>query len=177
MIFENRGIALDKGAEKSIRVNVLAKFNGGRRQVPSLRMAPMIDIIFLLLLFFLVTAKWRPDESFLPLKLPIVGAQTEEFGKPEPLVIYITATNTGCAVRIGGGNPVDIRDTAVEADFVVFMEELSRCIIEQRRFATDPIEIYCAANVKWEHLAKIYNLFYGAGLTDITFAMTEAVNE
>jgi biopolymer transport protein ExbD len=30
----------------------------------TLRMAPLIEIIFLLLIFFLVTANWRPKESF-----------------------------------------------------------------------------------------------------------------
>jgi len=39
------------------------------------------------------------------------------------------------------------------------------------------VEIICQPKVKWEYLAKIYNTFYGAGLTDITFAMTEQPKE
>jgi hypothetical protein len=43
---------------------------------------------------------------------------------------------------------------------------------QQKRFATDPIEIVCDGKVRWEQVVKIYNLLYGAGASDITFAMT-----
>jgi len=62
------------------------------RRIFSLRMAPMIDIIFLLLIFFLVAAKWRPAESFLPFKLPVGAAGNQAVVRPEPLVIEISAT-------------------------------------------------------------------------------------
>ncbi len=161
------------GESENIRGRVLAGLSVGRKRSPGLRMAPMIDIIFLLLIFFLVTAKWRPEESFLPFQLPTANAAHSQFGKAEPLVINISATIGGCKVRIGGAGAIEINDANIEADLVAMMEELSNCIIEQRRLASDPIEINCGPSVKWEHLAKIYNLFFGAGLTDITFAMTE----
>ena len=53
------------------------------------------------------------------------------------------------------------------------MEEIEKCLLAQKRYAADPIEIVCAPEVKWGHLAKIYNVFFGTGLTDITFRMTE----
>ena len=53
------------------------------------------------------------------------------------------------------------------------MEQTKQCLLEQKRYASDPVEIVCAAKVKWENLAKIYNVLYGMGLTDITFQMTE----
>jgi len=55
-------------------------------------MAPMIDMVFLLLIFFLVAAKWRPQEDFLPFQLPLAHAQEQRIGKPEPLMIHISAT-------------------------------------------------------------------------------------
>jgi len=139
----------------------------------SLRMAPMIDMIFLLLIFFLVAANWRPEESFLPFRLPTARAQGQRIVKPEPLLIHIRATQTGCQVQIGQRCTVQIEDQAIEADLVVLMEEISRTLSVQKRYAGDPIEIVCGPQVKWEHLAKMYNVFFGAGLSDITFAMTE----
>ena len=144
-----------------------------RRPVFTLRMAPMIDMIFLLLIFFLVAAKWRPPEDFLPFQLPAAQAQDISLAKPEPLEIYISATQSGCQVQIGQFPVVQIEDQAIEADLVTLMEQLRKNLVAQKRFASDPIEIVCQPQVKWQHLAKIYNVFFGAGLTDITFRMTE----
>ena len=145
----------------------------GRRSRFALRMAPMIDMIFLLLIFFLVAGKWRPQENFLPFKLPTAGADYHQFGRPEPLTIHIFATRSGCRVRIGQLHTVQIENETIAADLAVLMEKIHQILLDQKRFATDPIEVVCAPQVKWDHLAKIYNLFFGAGLTDITFQMTE----
>ena len=144
-----------------------------RRRIFSLRMAPMIDMIFLLLIFFLVAAKWRPQENFFPFKLPAAYAQHQRIGAPEPLIIYIFAAPTGCQVQIARLHTIQIENGSIEPDLATLMEKLRESIITQKRFATDPIEVICSPKVKWDYLAKIYNVFYGAGLTDITFRMTE----
>ena len=144
-----------------------------RRRPFTLRMAPMIDMVFLLLIFFLVAAKWRPQEDFLPFQLPLAQAQEQSIGKPEPLMIHIFATEAGCQVQIGQSDAVQIENQTIEVNLAVLMEKMKSSLLAQKRFATDPIEIICEPEVKWEHLAKIYNMFFGAGLTDITFQMTE----
>jgi len=136
-------------------------------------MAPMIDMIFLLLIFFLVTAKWRPQEEFLPFQLPGAQAQNGALGCPEAMEICISATPSGCEVRIGELHAVQIDNATIDANLAVLMEKMNECMLAQKRFAGDPVEIICGPDVKWEHLARIYNLFFGAGLTDITFRMTE----
>ena len=144
-----------------------------RRRYSTLRMAPMIDMIFLLLIFFLVSAKWRPEESFLVFQLPAAQAAEHRPGKPEPLLIHIFETETGCRVQIGHARTVQIENKTIEADLAVLMEKMRDCMLAQKRFVTDPVEIICEPKVKWDHLTKIYNLFSGAGLTDITLPMTE----
>ena len=139
----------------------------------SLRMAPMIDMIFLLLIFFLVAGKWRPEEDFLPLRLPTADARQQDFAKPEPLQIYIFASKTGCYVQIGEQQTVQIENEAIEANLAGLLQELRACMLAQKRYASDPVEIICAGQVKWEYIAKIYNMLFGAGLSDITFQMTE----
>jgi hypothetical protein len=118
-------------------------------------------------------AKWRPQEDFLPLRLSAAQAADRRIGKPEPLIVHISATQAGCRVLIGGLETVQIENENVEADLAVLLAKTRDCLLAQKRFADDPIEIVCGAGVKWDHLAKIYNMFFGAGLTDITFAMTE----
>jgi len=134
----------------------------------------MIDLIFLLLIFFILAVRWRPQENFLPLQLPVANAGTaiQPTVKPEPLSIQITPTNAGCRVQIGASYAVNIPSQNPEQGLASLMEQTRQCLLEQKRYATDPVEIICAAKVKWENLVKICNVLYGMGLTDITFQMT-----
>jgi biopolymer transport protein ExbD len=151
-------------------------FSGARRPVIGLRMAPMIDLIFLLLLFFLVAVRWRPKEEFLPLQLPVAaaGISAQTIVKPEPLLFQISPADAGCQVQIGVSHIVDIPAQNPEQGLALLMEKTKQCLLEQKRYAADPVEILCAGDVKWEYLAKIYNVLYGMGLSDITFRMTES---
>lgn len=150
----------------------LRKIFSGHRSSFTLRMAPLIDMIFLLLIFFLVAAKWRPDEKFLPFRLPSAQAQGIRV-KPEPLFIHLMAAQDGCEVRLGRFCTVAVKGATAEQDLAALAEQLSKCLEAQKRVAEDPVEIICEPGVKWDYFAKIYNLFYGAGLTDITLVMPE----
>ena len=63
-----------------------------------------------------------------------------------------------------------------DTGLAMLAEKMRDCLIAQKRLISDPIEIVCGASVKWEYLARIYNVLFGAGLTDITFVMTEQPN-
>jgi biopolymer transport protein ExbD len=136
-------------------------------------MAPMIDMIFLLLIFFLVAGNYRPEEDYLPFQLPTALGQEANRVKPEPLVIRIAGTPSGCEVRINVTHSFDIDQQDSEQGLASMLSGLDECMRSQGRFTSDPVEIVCEPEVKWEYLAKIYNTLYGAGLTDITFRMTE----
>jgi biopolymer transport protein ExbD len=146
-----------------------------RRPAIGLRIAPMIDMIIILLIFFIVAVRWRQQENFLPLQLPTANAGTvaQTAVKPEPLSIQITPTSAGCRVQIGASYAVDIPSQNPEQGLASLMEQTKLCLLEQKRYATDPVEIICAGKVKWENLTRIYNVLNGMGLTDITFQMTE----
>jgi biopolymer transport protein ExbD len=144
-----------------------------RRRFFVLRMAPMIDVIFLLLIFFLVAARYRPQEDFLPLKIAAARAEVQPLARPEPLMIKISPAAEGCEVQIGRCETIGVSSQNIDADLVLLMQQIQGCLTQQKRFTSDPVEIVCGPDVKWEYLAKIYNVFYGLGLTDITFAMTE----
>jgi biopolymer transport protein ExbD len=156
--------------------SILSRKIGSRRPAIGLRIAPMIDLIFILLIFFIVAVRWRPQENFLPLQLPTANAGTvvQPTVKPEPLTIQITPTSTGCRVQIGSSYAVDIPSKNPEQGLASLMEQIKQCLLEQKRYASDPVEIICAGKVKWGNLVKINNVLYGMGLTDITFQMTES---
>ncbi|HUT29162.1 MAG TPA: biopolymer transporter ExbD [Sedimentisphaerales bacterium] len=165
---------MEPAETESMKTTLLRRLHSGERRYLTLRMAPMIDMVFLLLIFFLVAAKWRPKEDFLPLQLAAAQPQAPTLVKPEPLVIFIDATETGCRVQIGPSqDAVNITSQTIETDLVALIETMRQTLLTQKRNGSDPVEIVCAPEVKWEYLARIYNAFYGAGLTDITFRMTE----
>jgi biopolymer transport protein ExbD len=136
-------------------------------------MAPLIDLVFLLLIFFLVAVKWRPQEEFIPLKLAAAEAQVPGIARPEPLQIYVSSIGDGCLIRIGWGRTVQINSRTMEQDLSRFIEEIEQVLTEQKRLTSDPIEIICEPDVKSEFWVRICNVFYGMKMTDITFPMAQ----
>jgi len=162
-----------------MRHRVFAQLNPPRRSGSILRMAPLIDMMFLLLIFLLLAAKFGPQEDYLPMRLPAAqGSQVGQMvdtGGPhrDRLSFFITPTETGCAVQIGELEPISVKDSNSQADLAALLEKIRETLVAQQRSADDPVEIICDKHVRWEHVARIYSLFCSAALTDITFRMTE----
>lgn len=133
----------------------------------------MIDVIFLLLTFFVLTARFRTPEEFLPIHLPTADAAVQRFGVIEPLQIDISADQACCVVRIGQLETVRIEAGRGAEGLVDFANKLTDILSQQKRTADDPIELRCDDYVTWDHLVKIYNVLQAMGINDITFRMTE----
>lgn len=159
--------------ENGIGHDVYRRLRRQRRSGGGLRMTPMIDVIFLLLTFFVLTAKFRLPEQFLPIKLPNANAAVERFGVIEPLTLYISETDSGCVIDVGGIAKATIKSDFMEEGLAVFVSKFNDVLGLQRRRVSDPIEIDCEDMVRWDYLVKIYNVLYAMGVNDITFGMTE----
>lgn len=61
------------------------------RSAPSIDMTPMVDLAFLLVTFFMLTAKFRPDE---PVQI-VTPASHSQFKLPESGVLVLTIANDG----------------------------------------------------------------------------------
>ena len=59
--------------------------------VSSLSITPLIDVVFLLLIFFLVASRFSEEERQLDLNLPSVSEALPATAQPDELVINITA--------------------------------------------------------------------------------------
>ena len=143
-----------------------------RKRRLGLRMTPMIDVIFLLLTFFVLTAKFRTPEQFLPIQLPRADAAVERFGVIEPLIINISGEKGFCAAQIGQLRTVRIEGARYAEGLADFANKLAEVLNLQKRTTDDPIEIHCDDYVRWDDLVKIYNVLQAAGISDITFQMT-----
>ena len=157
----------------SIQQEVVRSLRKHRGRAFGLRMTPMIDIIFLLLTFFVLTAKFRTPEQFLPVRLGGGQAEVERLGVIEPLRIHIAGTENDCTVDIGGLERVRIEASAVEAGLTQFANKLAYVMDKQKRTAGDAIEIVCEDRTKWDYLVKIYNVLCAMGADDITFGIEE----
>ncbi len=164
---------MEASGNMGIRSRVLGQITKRDRRGFSLRMAPMIDVIFLLLIFFVVAAKWRPQEDFLPFRLPAAGAAVPMVGRAEPLRVHISATENGCAVQIGEAQVVQLSDESFSEGLAQLLGTMEQIMRSQKRTTSDPVEIVYEREVRWGNVAKTYNLLCSAGLSDVTFEMTE----
>jgi biopolymer transport protein ExbD len=151
---------------------VAAKIGRKQDAVLSLQMTPLIDVIFQLLIFFFVTSQFRAVEDYLPFqfpKFPAVGT----VGLVEPFVITVSPAGDGCAVSFGDNQKITINSDTAEKDLTLLAEIITGELQKQKRAFSDPIEFAFDSAVKWDYIAKIYNVFFGLGASDITFRMTE----
>jgi biopolymer transport protein ExbD len=133
----------------------------------------MIDLLFLLLIFFILTSNFTPPEDYLPFVLPKLGGASAGASVVEPLVINIHAGSGGCNIHIGQGPGVIVKEASAEAGLAAFADDLEHVVKRQKRTAGDPIELVCEDGVEWQYVVKVYDVLYGMGASDITFRMTE----
>jgi len=155
----------------------------------------MIDVIFLLLIFFVLTARFRRPEQFLPFTLAQTDSSAEAQGLVEPLVIHLSGLADGrCRVTIGAavagteaagtGSTAGMRTGPAGAGAEVVLaaeptaEQLERLaqrvgevMQRQKRTVADPVSLECDDNVAWDHLVKVYNLLFAMGIHNIAFPM------
>ena len=161
---------VQKNANRSFAVMLKSRLTVGS---VSLRMAPLIDVIFLLLIFFFISSQFRPIEDFLPLDIPKANAASNYVGVIEPFVINVSSYDDGCIVQFGRDEPFTVSAISVAEDLARILEPLQSVLSEQKRQLTDPVELVFADDVKWDYTAKIYNLLFGMGFKDITFRLNE----
>ena len=75
----------------------------------TLEMSPLIDCVFLLLVFFLVTSVFKQDESVLKLILPETQTETK---RDTPEGLYIELSETELAFNGQRGTPDELREKA-----------------------------------------------------------------
>lgn len=165
---------MSSGQQADISRSVVDVLRSKGRSRFALRMTPMIDMMFLLLIFFLVSAKFRPAEKVLPLQ--VSGERPVSAGAAEviPLSVRLSAAPGGCLVNIGGAREVVIRESSAAADLAGLAESIGGVLESQKRTLADPVEIFCEPDVRWEYWARVYNVLFGLGMNDITIYKTES---
>lgn len=138
-----------------------------RRGVPiAVHLAPMIDVSFLLLIFFLVTTTFERAEGILSAKLPRDTGVASVSLPISPIVIRLTQTGPG-------DNDFQIRIdhfTTALAGTSELATQLRR-IQQQPGFdKTTPVLIVAENAVRWDHVVGSWNAALRAGCERVAFA-------
>jgi biopolymer transport protein ExbD len=137
---------------------------------PGLRMTAMIDVIFLLLTFFVLTAQFDRPEQALPL---VFGTDASASLKtPKTLHLVIAADGQGCAVKVGDGEAIIISNAVPESGLAALAERVQTAVSAEEGVGR-PIYLNCGNAVSWELVTKVYDVLYGMGARDITFVVED----
>jgi biopolymer transport protein ExbD len=128
-------------------------------------MTPMIDCVFLLLIFFMVSSTFNRKEADISFALPGTADQSEAVEIPDEQIVQITAA----------GN-VFLNDLEYDAPSNSDMPELVKTLILFRQTAEAnkvPAMITIAPEdtVKQQRVVDVLNACTGAKITNVTFAV------
>lgn len=138
-----------------------------------LRMVPMIDVVFLLLVFFLLAANFRTQEGFLPAELP-KQTETGQYVPLEPLIIRIqTVQDDRCKIQIGNNECQIASPETAEAGFEILSQQLKEVLKHQGRRLDDAIKLVPSKNTKWDHFVKAYNAIWQIDCRNVIFGIVE----
>lgn len=130
--------------------------NGGKIEI---QMAPMVDIVFLLLVFFMVTASFIVEESELKISLPVVKAAVSAEELPDEVVIHIMSD---------GGIAVNEReyDSSGSKELPELRAVLSKLA---SIFSDQNVIIEADGHVSHGRVVDILNACVASGITNISF--------
>lgn len=134
-----------------------------------LRMTPMIDVIFLLLTFFVMTAKFQDPEKHLPVMVAKAGPPPAA-AEDRRLKIFVEADAAGCRLRVEDRPPIQLSEVNPSESLLVLARKVRR---ELEATGPVPVELYCGDAVSWDIVVKVYDVLYALGLQNITFRIEE----
>lgn len=153
----------------------------GRRsaKIGELNLTSMIDVIFQLLIFFVVTASFMIDEGVLAAKLPQGQGspmQADEL-PPEKIKIRLTSDPADdTLVQIERGSPTkpiryaSFGELSADLDRLRYDPGSSR--IDGIYEPDNPIVIEPNGTVRWQHVVNAFNAAIAAQYTNVSFAET-----
>jgi biopolymer transport protein ExbD len=118
-------------------------------ELPTVNMTSMIDVVLVLILFFMVGTQFNQEERNIDIKLPGVSTMNSMMPAPKSREIQIAANG----IAYLDGQPVS-------------MLELSQRLSEMRRMFPDlAVAIRADANAKYGDVASAYGAINKSGVT------------
>lgn len=131
-----------------------------------LSMTSMIDVIFLLLIFFVCTANFEKIEALLPTELTSTGV-TGSVAVTDPALL--NSDKAGIHITYADGRPA----WQIEGRSCNSLRELQAVLVQIARAKDDfPVIISCDENVPVEHWLDVIDACRQVGLVNISFSLT-----
>ncbi len=130
------------------------KFSSRQPEPAGMQLAPMIDIVFLLLIFFIVTWQFSRSETELNVSVP-TAEEGSELNRPKgEIIINVLADNT---IRVEG--------------FTVDLAQLhDKLAAIARQFENQPVRIRGDGKVAYQRIVEVIDTCQKAGIWNISFA-------
>lgn len=128
-----------------------------------LQLTSMIDVIFQLLIYFVITANFMIDEGTILATLPGNAAENDTPPPPTtPLLIELTSADDGVTYTLrANGQQID----GVGQLYGYLQNRLGSGMSPE-----DPVEIKPNGDVRWQHVVNVFNACVRADLESVGFA-------
>ena len=123
------------------------------RALDSLNLTPLIDVVFLLLIFFLVATRFAEEDRELDVKLPTVSEAKPLTMKPNDLELSIDEAGN---YYLGAGNGQSLAEIEAALVEAAVNNPLSQTVV-----------IRAHQGCRWNDVARAMDLCYRAGLRDV----------
>jgi biopolymer transport protein ExbD len=125
--------------------------------------APLIDCVFLLLIYFMVTASLVKKEADIAFALPASVSQTEPVNLPVEVIIEIDSDGT---VQVEGLK-YDVSDRMLN-ELVVHLQGLQQIAASQSSIFT--VNLLPGGDVLHERIIQVMDACAAAGVKNLTFS-------
>lgn len=143
------------------------KYEAAEDADPALDISSLIDVCFLLLIYFIVTSTITPRESDLGMALPAANPSTEQ-PEIEPMFIKIEASG---AIFTGVGTAQQQMDSDSSVrEMPLLKGQLDMYASAARAANSKPlVQIYADGGATQQRVIDVLNALAGAGINSVTF--------
>ena len=133
---------------------------------PALDISSLIDVCFLLLIYFLVTSTIKPRESDLGLQLPGPASETSDPPEIEPMLIHIEGSG---AIYTGADKqPMDMDGSSREVPLLDAALKFYKQGVDAA--GEKPlVQIYATDESHHQRVIDVLNSLAGVGISSVTF--------
>ena len=135
-----------------------------RDEAPELNIASLIDMVFLLLIYFMVTASLVKSEGDLGVKLPGVISQSVSVDMPDEQIIEVR----GSGRVFLNGREFDAVDQAELPELAATLDRYRQASVAAHNEAL--ITIWAEDETPHQRVIDVMNACAAAGIANVTFA-------
>lgn len=168
---KKRSEKFDAATDEQVAHHENRRKNRGAAKTMQLNLTSMIDIIFLLLIYFVVTATFAIDEGVITATLPGGPPPPDDVPDPkEPLEIILTSFDqAGVRIGVGADAPGSFAELGQLLQTMQFNEGNSAGVYKDDH----PVVIKPDGTVRWQHVVNAFNQAVRAKYKNVSFAATQ----